>query len=337
MNNLLIADVSTVEEELLLGSRPVHVNTRTGRVLVNSARGIQVNSLLKEDEWRQIDAEVMEAARQPLRALADLRARGLTKPLGGLGTMISNWYTRSEMPAANVSMSGRGAQRDLPDMKMAGVPVPIYSMEFAIDLRTLLASRRMGDGLDTTAAVEATRVVAEAMDGIVINGNSGIVINGATIYGYRTHPDRNTNTATNYGGGDWGTAANVVPTVEGMINAANTDKHYGPFHLYVAQTQYNQAALKYYDDGSSDKPIDRILGLPPIAGVTMLPQLADGELLLISMTRETVEWAEAMDIQVREWATPDGMSSIFRVMACGTPRVKSRYGGESGIVHATGA
>jgi uncharacterized linocin/CFP29 family protein len=337
MSNLLVADISTVEEELLLGSRPVHVNARTGRVLVNSARGIQVNSLLKEDEWRQIDADVMEAARQPLRALADLRVRGLTKPLGGLGTMISNWYTRSEMTPATVSMSGQGSQRDLPDMKMAGVPVPIFAKEFAIDLRTLLASRRMGDGLDTTSAVEATRVVAEAMDDIVISGNTGIVVNGATIYGYRTHPDRNTNTATTYGGGDWGTLAYIVPTVEGMINAANDDRHYGPFHLYVAQTQYNQAALKYYDDGSSDKPIDRILGLPPIAGVSMLPQLADGELLLVSMTRETVEWAEAMDIQVREWATPDGMTSIFRVMACGTPRIKSRYGNQSGIVHATGA
>lgn len=337
MSNLLVADVSTVEEELLLGSRPVHVNARTGQVLVNSARGLRVNSLLKEGEWREIDAAVMEAARHPLRALADLRTRGLTKPLGGLGTMISNWYTRSEMTPATVSMSGQGSQRDLPDMKLAGVPVPIFAKEFSIPLRTLLASRRLGDGLDTTSAVEATRVVAESMDDMVINGNTGIVVNGATIYGYRNHPDRNTNTAGNYGGGDWGTIANIVPTVEGMINAANSDKHYGPFHLYVAPTQYNQAALKYYDDGSGDKPIDRILALPPISGVTMLPQLADGEVIMVSMTRETVEWAEAMDIQVREWATPDGMTSVFRIMACGTVRVKSRYGSESGIVHATGA
>lgn len=337
MESLIMQDVSTVEADLLAGSRPVGVNARNGHVLVNGGRGIKVNSLLKEDEWRQIDDAVMEAARQPLRALADLRGRGLTKRLGSLGTMVSQWYTRSEMTGATISMSGQSAQRDLPDMKMAGVPVPIFAKEFAIDLRTLLASRRMGDGLDTTAATEAARVVAEAMDGMVINGASGIVVNGATIYGYRSHPDRNTDTATNYGGGDWGTVANIIPTVRGMITAANGDYHYGPFHLYVAQTQYNQAALTYYDDGSSDKPIDRIMALPPISGVTMLPQLSDGELLLVSMTMETVDWAEVMDIQTREWATPDGMTSIFRVMACGTVRVKSRYGGQSGIVHATGA
>lgn len=337
MSDLVIEELATADEKTLLGSRPLHVNARTGNVLVNTVRGLSVNSLLREDEWRELDAVVMEAARQPLRALADLRTRGLVKQLGGLGTMISNWYVRSGVAPATVSMSGQGAVRDLPDLRMAGVPVPIFSMEFAIDLRTLLAARRLGDGLDTTAAVEATRVVAEAMDDIIINGNSSIVVNGTTIYGYRTHPDRNTGTVTTFGGGSWATIDNIVPTVEGMITAANQDRHFGPFYLYVATPQYNQAALRYYSDGSGTKPIDRLLALPPIAGVSMLPQLPGGEVLLVSMTRETVEWAEAMDIQVREWASPDGMSNVFRVMACGTPRIKSRYGGESGIVHATGA
>lgn len=335
-----MSDVTMVEltqaEDLLLGSRPAGV-AANGAVLVNAARGFKVNSLLKEDEWKAIDQAVMEAAVPPLRMLSAVRGRGLTARLGSLGTMVTQWYTRSQMTAATVSMSGQGAERDLPDMKMAGVPVPIFAKEFAIDIRTLLASRRLGDGLDVTAAQEAARVVAEAMDNMVLNGASNIVVNGATIYGLASHPDRNTDTAGNYGGGDWGTALNGVKTIAGMINAANLDYHYGPFDVFVAQTQYNQVALSYLTDGSGDTELQRILRLPGVNSVTMVPQMTDGHVLLVNMTRETVDWAEVFDIQTREWATPDGMSSIFRVMAAGAIRVKSRYGGQSGIVHATGA
>lgn len=335
MSDVTITEL-TQGEDLLLGSRPAGVATN-GAVLVNGARGIKVNSLLKEDEWKAIDRAVMEAAVPPLRVLNAIRGRGLTTSLGSLGTMVSQWYQRSQMTAATVSMSGQGAERDLPDMKVAGVPVPIFAKEFAIDIRTLLASRRLGDGLDTTAATEATRVVAEAMDNMALVGASNIVVNGATIYGLTNHPDINTNTAGNYGGGDWGTSLNGVKTIGGMINAANSDYHYGPFDVFVAQTQYNQVALTYLTDGSGDTELARILRLPGINSVTMVPQMTDGTVLLVDMTRETVDWASVFDIQVREWATPDGMTSIFRVMSAGVVRVKSRYGGQSGIVYATGA
>lgn len=336
MSDVIMKEI-TEAEELLTGSRPVGVNTANGAVLVNAARGFQVNSLLKEDEWRAIDQAVMEAARPPLRMLNAVRGAGLTTTIGSLGTMVSQWYTRSDMTAATVSMSGRTVERDLPDLKMAGVPVPIFAKEFAIDLRTLLASRRLGDGLDVTAAQEAARVVAEAMDNMVLNGATGVVVNGATIYGLRNHPDINTDTASNYGGGDWGTSGNPVKTVAGMINAANSDYHYGPFAVFVAQTQYNQAANAFYTDGSGDTELSRVLRLPAISSVTMVPQLPDGNVLMVDMTRETLDWAQVFDVQTREWATPDGMTSIFRVMAAGVIRVKSRYGGQSGIVLATSA
>ena len=86
----------------------------------------------------------------------------------------------------------------------------------------------------------------------------------------RNHPNRNSDTAVNFGGGDWGTIANIVPTIQGMINAANADRRYGPFVLYVSSTQYNQAALTYYTDGSGQTPLDRILAMPQIEAVKQL-------------------------------------------------------------------
>ena len=330
-------DVTQVADSLLVGSRPVMVNAQR-QVLVRTPRGLMVNSLLREDEWKEVDAAALAAARYPLRVVSGLRSRGLVRRLGGLGTLVSQWYMRSEVTPAHVSMTGQGALRDLPDLRTAGVPVPVISKEFAIDARSLEASRRLGDGLDVSAAEEAGRVVAEAYDDLALNGNTTIVTGGMTVYGLRTHPNRNTDTAANFGGGAWGANTdNPVKTVAGMINAAMTDRHYGPYMVFVGQGQYNAAALSFYNDGTAQTPVQRIRSLPQVEGVEMLPNLPDGEVLLVQMTSDVVRLAEAMDLQVREWASPDGMTSVFRVMLCGTPEVKARYDGKSGIVHATGA
>lgn len=326
------------EDGALIGSRPLAVNKRTGAVRIMTPRGLTVNSMLRENEWKEVDAAVIEAARYPLIAVNDLISRGLTRPLGGLGTFVSQWYQSSEMTPASISMSGTGrGDRDLPDLKPAAVPIPVVFKEFSIDLRSLLASRRSGDGLDVTGAVEASRVVAEAQEDMLINGASQISINGATVYGYRTHPNRNADTAGNFGGGDWGTITNIIPTVAGMISAAMADYHYGPYMLYASTVQYNQATLTYYTDGSSETPAQRILKMPQIADFKMLPALADGELLLVQMDRTVTEWATALGQQMREWVSGDGMQIMFRVMAVVAPRIKARYDTKSGLVHATGA
>lgn len=335
-NDLQMIDVNMAAQDLLAGSRPLFANSK-GNVLVKTPRGMTVNSLLREDEWKEIDQAALTAARTPLITVSELRNRGLVRRLGGLGSLVSQWYMRSEISGATVSMTGQGAERDLPDLKTAGVPVPLITKEFAIDFRNLEASRRLGDGLDVSTAEEAARVVAEAYDKLVLDGNGVIMVNGLQIYGLRTHPNRNTDTAGNYGGGDWGTATNVIPTIAGMIGAAMADNHYGPYQIYVASTQYQQAAVNFYTDGTGQTPLERIMKLPNVAGVTMHPTLTDGEILMVQMSSDVVRLAEAMDIQVREWASPDGLTSIFRVMMCATVEVKARYDGKSGIVHATGA
>lgn len=327
-------------EALIGGSRPLKVNKSSGLVQIMTKRGIVVNSILKEDEWQEIDRAVIEAARYPLRFVTMLRSRGLVQPLGGLGSLSSAYYTQSEMTTATVNMTGRGrGEQDLPDLKQVGVPIPVTFKEFSIGERMLQSSRRMGDGIDVTGAAEAARVVSETVESLFVNGTS-VVLNGAALYGITNHPNRNTDTAGNYGGGDWGTIANVVPTVNGMISAAmGTGKHYGPYTLFVSTTQFNQAANTYYTDGSGQTALDRIKALETVEEVVHLPSdtLADGAVVLCQMSREVIDAAIALDLQVREWASGDGMESMFKVMAVMAPRVKARYDGKSGIVHATGA
>ncbi|HHY54607.1 MAG TPA: bacteriocin family protein [Chloroflexi bacterium] len=307
----------------------------------NSAQGerLVVNSLLTVDEWIEVENQVLQASRYPLKVVEGFRRRGLVKPLGSVGSLEARWYVSSDITAAGVSMTGRGrAERDLPELRPASVPVPVIFKEFSVDWRTLEASRRMGDGLDMTTLVEAVRVVAEGYENLVVNGSTAVTLNGAPIYGLRTHPNRNTDTAGNYGGGDWGTIANIVPTIAGMVSAANAQHNYGPFHVYISQTQFNQAAMSFYNDGSGSA-LNRIKSLDMIEGVEGLPPtvLPDGEILLLQMTAEYMDLAEAMSIQVREWTSGDGLESMFKVMTIGTPEIKARFGNQTGIVHATGA
>jgi uncharacterized linocin/CFP29 family protein len=333
------ADSAEGQSILAGGVRPYRVNKRTGLVQVKTNRGLIVNSLLRKDEWEQLDRTVVEAAKYPLRGVQDLRSRGLVQPLGSIGTLVSQWNVSSEMTAANVNMSGQaGGNMDRVDFKLAGVPVPVIWKEFQIGERQLQAARRLGDALDTTHVFEATRVVAEMQEHMLFNGAS-VVFNGDSIYGYRTHPNRNTDTAANYGGGDWTTATNIVPTVGGMIGAANADRHYGPFILYASMVQYNEAALGYFTDGSGQTPLQRILAMPQVAAVQAIDpdDLPAGELVLAQMTRNVVDWSEALGITVVEWMSGDGLTSHFKVLAVAAPRIKADYNTRSGIVHATGA
>lgn len=325
--------------QIVGGSRPdpeeggkVH---KSGAVYIQTARGLRVHSLLREDEWHQLDSAVLTAVRYPLRAVADLKSKGLIHTLGGLGTLISTWYTQSAVTPAHVNMSGQGgAERDLPDLAQVGVPVPVIFKEFSIDIRTLQASRMNGDALDVTAGAEAARVVAESLESLMVAGH-GTRLNGTPLYGYRNHPSRNTDSAT----GDWGTITNILPTITKLVNGLNADHYYGPYMVYLSTDQYNEASLTYFTDGSGDTPLDRIKRMSQIEDVRMLPPevLPSGEIIGVEMRQGVVDWAEALDIQVREWVSGDGMQSMFKVMAVAAPRIKAHYGGQCGVMHITGA
>ena len=331
---------SAAGQRALLGGRPI-VNKRTGLVTVRTARGLVVNSTLRKDEWEELDLRIVMASVPPLVIVNYLVNRGLTRPLGGLGTLVAQYNQVSEMTAATANMRGHsGVEKDLIDTDLVGVPVPIIFKEYEIDQRLLLASRRMGDGLDVSNGAAAARVVAEKIEDLLINGDSAINLNGATIYGLTNHPNLNSGTAASYGGGDWGTITNVTPTISGMITAAQTDGYYGPYAVWAAPTQFNQAALNFFTDGSGDTARDRVLRMANVESFEQSPQLADGEALLVTLSPEVVEIATVpgyFPVTNVEWTSGDAMLNGYKVLAAMTPMVKSDYSGKSGVVLATSA
>ena len=323
---------------LAKGARP-RWNKRTNTLQITTPRGLVLNSLLRKDEWESLDSAVVEAARDSLIGIADLRAAGLVKR-EGFGVLLSQYNQVSEMTAPSVNMSGRSADdKDRVDFDLEGVPLPIISKSYDIGARELTASRALGSALDVTHAAAAAAVVSEQLEDFLFEGYSGVNFQGKTIYGYTTHPDRNADTASSFGGGDWGTVANPALTVAGMINAARGDNYKGPYMVYAAATQYNQARNAFYTDGSGDTPYDRIKRLSGIVDLKASDRIGDGEIVLVQMTRNVVDVAEVPGFQLLnlEWTSGDEMTGHFRILTVAVPRIKSEYSGRSGIVHATGA
>lgn len=304
--------------------------------LLNSGlnvNALRTNALLRHEEWLQLDAAVVDVARKRLVGIADLQAAGLVHDLGGLGTTITMYEKQSDMDSADVDMDGETAgSEDAVAYSSVQIPVPITHKNFRINIRKLESSRKLGESLDTVQARVSARKVAEMLETTLFTGNSSISVNGQAILGYTNAP--NANTAS--GALDWGTIANIYTKVAAAVAANEADSFYGPYILYVSTVQFGQMRAMY-DDGTTDTAYDRMLRIfPQITAIKPADYLTDAYAVLVQMEPDVVDLAVGLDFTTVQWETRGGMSVHFKVMAAMVPRVKSDYGGKSGICVISG-
>lgn len=300
--------------------------------------GLRVMSYLMEDEWKLIDREVIEAAQYPLRVIEDVRSAGLVVSVDP-NVLMSTWYTQGDMTGPTTNMLGRSmADRDIPEIEPASAPIPMTYKDLSFSTRGIGASRRIGQGIDLTMISLTSRKIAERMESLMINGDTSIKFNGATLYGLLTHPSITTDTAVNWGGGDFATLGNFEKVMAGVIQDMNDAEFRGPFTVYLSETQYNQVSMTPATD-VPQTPLQRVLTYDSVRAVHSLPTavLPAGSMIVAQMTRDVMEWAEGQAITVREWNSGNGMEVFFRLMAIGGPRIKARQDGTIGIRVVTGA
>ena len=294
------------------------------------AQGLSVNALLREDEWELFDRTVQMTYRDELVAFGDLASRGLTFNLGNaMGTTELKWEDVDEVSPAERSMyAGTQPSEDLPNFTTRRLPIPIISKGFHLDLRSLSAGRREGEAIDVTAAEKATRQVAESTDDLFING--GFSNAGINVFGYTTHPVRNTGSLTAAWSG--ATGEQIVGDVIAMVDAAFQDNIPGPFNLYVP---FNYASALNGDfKADSDKTIrQRILEIEGVSAIRITRRLASTQVLLVSMRRDVVDAVVGFEPTLVQWETMGGMVVHFKVLSILVPRVKQDAEGRSGIVH----
>ena len=314
------------------------------RLLANDMNpgALRTNAVLRKDEWEQLDAAVVEIARERLNAVGDLVSRGLTYEVGnGMGTTIVQHETVSEMTKAQITMDGvtRG-ENDRVTFSLVSTPLPVIHHDFQISARVLAASRQSGSPLDTTQVEEATRQVAETTEEMLLNGVSdgdskvlGFGSSAATIFGYTDRTGRNTVSL----GAEWNIAAttgeDIMADVLAMVTAAQVDRMFGPYFLYIPSNYW----VKLQDDykPNSDKTImQRVLEISGIEGVRPADKLADSNVLLVQMTKSNVDMVIGMQPTTVQWETQGGMMMMFKVMSIMVPRIKLDHNNRSGIVHA---
>jgi len=322
-----------------------------GQKLVQNKDGSQVlvpqykekviyqNALLRKYEWETIDSAVLDVMRQPLIGIQDLISRGLTRPLGGIGTSVATYEQLSDMSPADVSMNvtPKKGEYDRVGFTPQSVPVPIISKPFSLDLRTLEASRKVGEALDVTQARVATLKVREALEDMLFNGSS-IQMQSFKVYGYTTAPNRISGTAASYGGGVWSSAdGNAHKTITGMIAALVAKGFYGPYGVYVSSTPY-AVSLGLTGANLSETQLSVIQRtIPDVLFIKRAPLLTDGLVVVVQLTAEVVDLAIGQDVTPLSWQEYGGLMNEFRVLMAAVPRIKFDANDACGVAVATNA
>lgn len=285
---------------------------------------------LPEDAERILETTVVQTALRNRNAVNDLVSRGKVRPLPDIGVMTDQWKEMTNQTAATVGMELAGGPTDQRQtFNLEGTPIPIIQQRFSFEMRELMAASRAGTPLDTTHAARASQMVAEAEENMLINGQS-ITVGSFSIYGYRTHPDRQTHT-----GADFGTVANVLTTFNGAMDKLRQANKFGSTVFYVGVTQFGQMLVDH--KAESDKTaLQRALEIPGVMDIKFNQFVPDGEMVGVVMDNEDVDLAIAQNVTSVPWEVEGGAMSHWRVFSALAPRIKADADSQVGIVHVTG-
>lgn len=304
---------------------------------------------LRKDEWIRLDNVVLKAARQRLRAWADLSAANTYGGFNGMSKTILEHETMSDPGEAIVDMDGLTEGRmDGPRFQLQGLPLPITHSDFWFSARQLAVSRNSGTPLDTTMAEAAGRRVAEMIEKTLIGVETGITYgsstaNGygraSTVYGYTNFPDRITKTDLTVPTGSNPEA--VLQDILEMRDLMYANNFYGPFVLYHSTGYDIFLDNDYFRTGGTSvvrSLRERIQAVDGISSIRRLDFLTSGYvLIMVQMTPDVARAINGMDITTVQWESVGGMRLNFKTLAIQVPQLRADYNGNTGIIHATTA
>ena len=307
---------------------------------VYGEKRIHSNATLRKDEWIQLDNQVLESARERLVIVDDMREAGLTHNAGGLGTIVSEWETSSEMTDADVTMDGESkTDKDDQEFGLQGVPIPVIQKPFTIGERMLMSSRQRGADLETTKGVEAGRAIARTSEKLVFYGSKVSNVNSAgdkySIPGLTTFGGRATASISDWDDDDNVTPEDIDQDILALVaHMEKNERHFGPFNLYIP-AEYARRFREDYKDFGTRSLMDVVEGRDVIARVRVSDVLNKGDVVMVQMERTVLDLAMAADLTTVQWESGSGWTNNFQSFAAWAPRLKQDFDGHSGIMHAT--
>lgn len=295
------------------------------------------NTTLRKDEWTLLDSVVMKAAKARLRAVSDLRSRGLEYVIpNGLAKTVLQYEAQSDITPADVSMDGlRQSESDRPEYSLVNLPLPIIDKEFRFSARQIAVSRNGSTPLDTTMVELAARKVAELAEQMLlglVSPGSMYAYGGGTIYGYLDFPGRIPHSLTAPTASGWGPAT-LVRDVLTMKSLSQAQFHYGPWMCYISPDWDVYLDDDYSSQKGDNTLRDRIRAIEGIEDVVTLDYMTGWDVLLVQMTSDVVREVVGMDITTLQWESRGGLEQNFKVMAILVPQLREDYYGNTGIVH----
>lgn len=302
-----------------------------------NAEVLRANGVLRHEEWKFFDDAVIGEALIQLKGVADLIGAGLTVTVpNSLGKTVYAYEKSTMMDEAQVSMDPvTRTENDRVEFDLANLPLPITHKDFYLNLRTLTASRERGEPLDTLQSRLAGRVVAEKTEKMLFQGLTG-TFGGMSIYGYMTHPDRNTASfGTN---GNWATSntsktgENILSDVLTMIAAAEADRMFGPYWLYVPRNSNTKLDNDF--KANSDLTIrQRLMMVDGLNKITAVDQLTENNVILVQATLDVTAMVLGETLQTVQWDVEGGFQINFKAFQIALPLIRSDITGRSGVVH----
>lgn len=291
-------------------------------------------SVLRENEWREYDTAVTEVARGEFSLVRDMISEGMRRPMpNAMATTQLVWDRVGDMDDAQIDMTGEAADiRDRIEFGQDSMPVPIIHKGFRLNIRTLLASRKHGMGLDVRMAEAASLKVVHTIEKLFLYGNFAAGANAGRVYGLTTYPYRATGSLT----ADWlsATATQVFNDVSAMVEALEAKSQFGPYGLYIPRN-YAPVMRKDYDrtTATGSSIMKRLMEIENLKYIRTNVFLPTNNVVMLNLKSQTAEVLDGIQPRIIEWSTQGGMVSLFKVIAIILPRIKRDAADQSGIAH----
>lgn len=301
-----------------------------GQVLIGNASPIGL------DAWRRIDARAAMIQRDVLGVFSRL-ARANSTPVD-IGDLVSFYPKVGDSGTTQVSMDGRAMGRaDAASVSFSGTPVPIVHSEAGFGWRQWAVLMKGGGLGAADSLANNQRSVAEKLEDMAINGLSSIVVGGATIYGLKTFPDRNSGT---YGAFDLNgtTGANWLTAFKTTLQSLITDNSFGQATVFVNYSDWFYAGVTDYATNYTGTIAQRMLAVPGVREVIPCSKLAANDIIAVN-NADTGEWGSiltAMPMSTRPKARVNEQDDFnFTVLAAAAPQFRSDASSRSHVAAYT--
>lgn len=312
---------------------------------------INSGNLLTKEAWVMLDNVILEAARDRLRAWADLRAANTYGGFDGMSNPILEFERSTDVGEAVEDMDGMTEARSFaPKFDLQGMPLPITHSDFFLSARFLSVSKNKGTPMDTTRSEMAGRRIGERIEKVTIGIETGAAFGSAAgsrytyantskVYGYMTHPDRITVTGKSAPTGS--NASTVLGDWLAIRELMYQNKFFGPYIVYTSTDwdQYLDNLFSTYEP-SAGTLRKRLLEIEDIQDIRRLDYLTAADYpfrtIWVQMKPETARAVNGMEITTIQWPSMGGMRLNFKVMAIQVPQIRSRFTGPNTTTAKTG-